>query len=102
MESMVREFSEKHGGTWGEHPDYLVSDWQNEVATGDTRMGYWDWAHARHQEKVQEELGGQESLPLKESIATLSAMTPEKRIDYNQAEDIRIASFVESFIKDRS
>jgi len=39
---------EQHGGTWGEHPDYPVSDWQYEVANGDTRLGYWDWVeHAR-------------------------------------------------------
>jgi len=28
---------------WGEHPDYLVEDWQYLIANGDTREGYWDW-----------------------------------------------------------
>ena len=28
-----------HGGTWGEHPKFPVSDWQ----TDDTRLGYWEW-----------------------------------------------------------
>lgn len=27
----------------GEHPDYLVRDWQYEVANGYTRLGYWEW-----------------------------------------------------------
>jgi hypothetical protein len=34
---------ELNGGSWGEHPDYPVVDWQYEVANGDTRQGYWDW-----------------------------------------------------------
>lgn len=28
---------------WGEHPDYLIGDWREDVANGDTRRGYWDW-----------------------------------------------------------
>ena len=33
----------------GEDPSYPVSDWKQEVANGDTRAGYWEWAHsARH------------------------------------------------------
>lgn len=34
---------DEFGGTWGEHPEYPVSDWQYEVANGYTRSGYWDW-----------------------------------------------------------
>ena len=30
-------------GTWGEHPDYAVAQWQYEVAEDDTRAGYWEW-----------------------------------------------------------
>jgi len=26
-----------------EHPDYPLSDWQNEVTNGDTRRGYWEF-----------------------------------------------------------
>ena len=37
------ELMELHGGSWGEHPDHPVTDWQYEVANGDTRQGYWDW-----------------------------------------------------------
>lgn len=28
---------------WEEHPEHPASDWQYEVANGDTRLGYWDW-----------------------------------------------------------
>jgi hypothetical protein len=31
-----------------EDPEYPVSDWQTEVANGDTRAGYGEWAHAAH------------------------------------------------------
>lgn len=28
---------------WNDDPDFPPSDWQSEVANGDTRMGYRDW-----------------------------------------------------------
>lgn len=28
---------------WGEHPEAPVASWQEHVANGDTRLGYWDW-----------------------------------------------------------
>lgn len=30
---------------WDEHPDFPVSDWQYEVANGDTKVGYWEWVN---------------------------------------------------------
>ena len=36
-----------HYGTWGEHPDFPSSDWQDEVADDATRLGYWDWVEAQ-------------------------------------------------------
>lgn len=39
--------AEEHGGVWAEHRDYPVADWQNEVATGATRNGYWEWVAAQ-------------------------------------------------------
>ena len=30
-----------------EHPDFPVSDWQDEVTDGDTRLGYWEWVALR-------------------------------------------------------
>jgi len=34
----------EYGGYWlGQHPQHTVSDWQQEVSEGLTRMGYWDW-----------------------------------------------------------
>jgi len=43
---------EQHGGVWGEHPAHPVSDWQYEVANGDTRLGYWEWAAHRGEEGI--------------------------------------------------
>ncbi|MBM4574819.1 hypothetical protein GS896_27565 [Rhodococcus hoagii] len=34
-------------GVWGAHPDHAPTDWQHEVASGDTRSGYWDWVAAK-------------------------------------------------------
>lgn len=28
---------------WDDHADHPVTDWQHEVAAGDTRLGYQDW-----------------------------------------------------------
>lgn len=33
----------KKYGSWGEHPNHPVTDWQAQVTDGDTRLGYWDW-----------------------------------------------------------
>lgn len=43
---MLMEIS---GGYWAEHPKYPVSDWQYEVANGDTRHGYWQWVENQMQ-----------------------------------------------------
>ena len=43
---------ERFGGTWGEHPSWPVSDWRNEVADDDTRLGYWGWVSARLEENL--------------------------------------------------
>jgi len=32
---------------WGEDPKYLVDDWRYEVATDNTRLGYWGWVEAQ-------------------------------------------------------
>jgi len=29
-----------------EDPEFSFKNWQQEVANGDTRAGYWEWAHA--------------------------------------------------------
>jgi hypothetical protein len=31
-------------GFFGERPSYPVTIWQREVASGKTRLGYWEWA----------------------------------------------------------
>lgn len=43
MTQSAEQLREQHGGVWGHHPDYPVSDWQYLVANDDTRQGYWDW-----------------------------------------------------------
>ncbi len=35
---------------WSEHPDHPRSDWQHEVASGDTNRGYWDYVQAKIEE----------------------------------------------------
>lgn len=34
-------------GYWGELATYPRTDWQYEVANGDTLEGYWDWVIAK-------------------------------------------------------
>jgi hypothetical protein len=31
------------GGAWGEHPDHLMEEWEADVRSKKTRLGYWDW-----------------------------------------------------------
>lgn len=42
MTDLARKLQDRYG-VWGEHPDYPVLDWVNEVSNDDTRLGYWDW-----------------------------------------------------------
>ena len=30
-------------GYWGEHPEYPLDNWKDEVHNDDTRSGYWEW-----------------------------------------------------------
>jgi len=41
-EKLMNEY-DRPSGRWGEHPDYLMEDWREEVAIEDVRSGYWDW-----------------------------------------------------------
>jgi len=43
METRELQLAEKHGGTWGAHPNHPVADWQYEVANDDVRCSYWRW-----------------------------------------------------------
>lgn len=52
MEAAPTSLADEHGGVWGEHPDYPVADWQNEVASGATRNGYWAWVAAQIDSKA--------------------------------------------------
>lgn len=38
------ENSHNNGSSgWVDHPSFPRSDWQVEVASGDSQVGYWDW-----------------------------------------------------------
>ena len=55
------EFHEVFGrraNYWADHQDYPVSDWQYEVANGDTRLGYWDWVISHVEQAAQDGQGG--------------------------------------------
>jgi hypothetical protein len=44
MENEILErLQERHGGSWGEFPDFPVADWRCHVVNDETRQGYWDW-----------------------------------------------------------
>ena len=43
---------------WGENPDWPVCDWQYDVASNDTRLGYWEWVEHN---KESEEGGANEN-----------------------------------------
>jgi len=48
-------------GEWGEHPKFPRSDWQYEVANGDTQRGYWDFVAAKLDETKLDETGSEEA-----------------------------------------
>lgn len=41
---------------WSDHPDHPASDWQYEVANGDTRLGYHEWIAAKIEERDEEDV----------------------------------------------
>jgi hypothetical protein len=47
--------AEANGGTWGEHPKFLVADWQHEVENNYTRSGYWEWVANKVDQDEDEE-----------------------------------------------
>ena len=47
MDPDIEELSEKHGGYWGEHLLYPLSDWQKHVRNNETRQGYWEYVEAQ-------------------------------------------------------
>lgn len=46
----LEQLKEAHGGHWGEHPEYPVTDWVFEASENGTRLGYWEWV----QNKIDE------------------------------------------------
>lgn len=47
MDADIEALSEKHGGYWGEHRLYPLSDWQEHVCNNETRLGYWEYVEAQ-------------------------------------------------------
>jgi hypothetical protein len=45
---MKKTAQEKTTVYWKECLSYPVSDWQAEVAAGETRQGYWEWVKAQY------------------------------------------------------
>jgi hypothetical protein len=45
----AKNLSENYG-YWKEHPDHPVLEWKEEVASGETRLGYWEWVVAINSE----------------------------------------------------
>ena len=41
------DMAERFGGFWGEHPQHEVGAWAEEIASEDTRLGYWEWVASR-------------------------------------------------------
>jgi len=46
----AEDFKAAYGGHWGEHSGHPLTEWQADVANGDTRLGYWEWVAARESE----------------------------------------------------
>jgi hypothetical protein len=45
INQLIEKFGGDHG-YWGEHPNFPVQDWKNEVSNNDTKQGYWEWVQA--------------------------------------------------------
>lgn len=46
-EQLREKYDGAQGTNWGQHPDYPMSVWQEEVANKETRVGYWEWVTGR-------------------------------------------------------
>lgn len=33
-------------GYWEDDPEYPSSDWKHQVASNETRLGYWEWVQS--------------------------------------------------------
>ena len=76
MIQLLSGYKEKHGGHWGQDPNYPVSDWQSEIMNDDTRLGYWEWAYEKAYGRSPSPPRTQDQ---KEAIETLHAGRPVHR-----------------------
>ena len=45
LSNEIEALAKKHGGWNGQHPDYTLSEWIDDVVGHDTRLGYWEWVY---------------------------------------------------------
>jgi hypothetical protein len=43
---------------WGVCPGHPIEDWKHEIANGDTRLGYWQWAESRIEQEAHDAAAG--------------------------------------------
>lgn len=43
MTKVIQKLMDENDGYWGEHAQFPLADWQYQIASGDTRQGYWEW-----------------------------------------------------------
>jgi hypothetical protein len=71
------------GGTWGEHPQYGVGDWTEQIASEGTRLGYWEWVANRIN-------SGDDNLDDDDENAPLSPYIEAARAKYMGDSDIEV------------
>lgn len=54
----ANELADKYGTdhSWGEHPAFNRRHWKNEVANGDTQIGYWQWVQSEIEQSQNDEI----------------------------------------------
>ena len=51
MQEFVNAFTHSH---WDEVEEHPLSDWKEEVANDDTRLGYLEWVNVRIEQQADE------------------------------------------------
>ena len=56
---------------WRSHPDYPREDWQDEVSSGDTNLGYHDWVSHKTEEAGFDALAEQSGQEISAPVSSL-------------------------------
>lgn len=59
---------------WGEYQPYPRSDWREQVAAGDTQLGYWEWVEHRLEQEANASTPAPESGTPLEPAAEISRL----------------------------